>query len=119
MVPAPEAKLMSHLLVTAAVIDWSTSFIQCILLTVYRKKNYLHTAQQHTCSATAFAHFEENIYCVFLKDKMKMCTNEVQCFLDKKSPYTKFSHNKRLDFLSLARTLLRIMLNFSTYKVLE
>jgi len=44
------------------------------------------------CFATVYVHFEENIYCVFLEDKMKVCSGEVQCFLDNKFPDTEFSH---------------------------
>jgi len=69
------------------------------------------------CSATAYVPFEENIYCVFLEDKMKMCSDEVQCFLDYKFPDNRVFPCKRLDFLSLAVTPIR-MLYLSTYKVL-
>jgi hypothetical protein len=44
------------------------------------------------CFVTACVHFEENIYFVFLEDKMKICSDEVQCFLDNKFPDTEFSH---------------------------
>ena len=44
------------------------------------------------CFATAYVPFEENIYCVFLEDKMKICSDEVQRFLDNKFPDTEFSH---------------------------
>jgi hypothetical protein len=44
------------------------------------------------CFVTACVHIEENIYCVFLEDKMKICSDEVQCFLDNKFPDTEFSH---------------------------
>jgi len=69
------------------------------------------------CSATACVPCKENIYCVFLEDKMRKCSDEVQCFLDYKFPDNRVFACKRLDFLSLAKPPIR-MLCFSTYKVL-
>ena len=62
--------------------------------------HFVEAGKQITCElrsntasfATACVHFEENIYYVFLEDRMKICTDEVQCFLDTKFPDTKFSH---------------------------
>jgi hypothetical protein len=91
--PPLETKRQSHFLMTTAVIG----FIQCSMLTFWggKRKKERSTCEPCSiaaCSATARVHFKENIYCVFLEGKMKICSDEVQCFLDKKFPDTKFSH---------------------------
>ena len=77
--------------------DSVSNWLEYVLYSVFdifwrRKKNYLWTAQQHCLFYNCCVHFEENIYCVFLEDKMKICSDAVQCFLGNKFPDTTFSY---------------------------
>lgn len=85
-----ETKWKSHFLMTAAVIGWSICFIQCLTFSGRKITCELRSNTAH--SATACVHFEENVYYVFLEDKMKICSDEVHCFLDYRFPDTEFSY---------------------------